>query len=322
MNRPFFLRFLCLACLLAVPAFAKEREVYDESIESTRDFDLLGGPSREGPEHEWQIVLDYEQKNKLKKAIKHAGYLTKAWPDHPLAVKAQRKKGDLYFAREEYPKAFDAYQGLIDNYVGSFVYADVLKQQLECARKTEHKVYHALFGLTSYEDPMDAIPLYRQLLTNAPHMADAPQILFDMGEIYLRESKYLEAIQEFKLLEQRYPESDLSEFAVIRTADAYAKLSKRNPSDVRPIEGELSTLDHYLSRYPLGEKVNEIRLRQKKVYEKLAGQHFTLGEYYENILRRPDSALVIYRSLLEQFPDSEWTGPARERILDLSQLAN
>ncbi|MDF3129993.1 tetratricopeptide repeat protein [Kiritimatiellaeota bacterium B1221] len=322
MNRPLFLTLLCLTCLMAVPSSAKEREVYDESIENSRDFDLLGGPSREGPEHEWEIVLGYEKKNKLKKAIKHAGYLTKAWPDHPLAVAAQRKKGDLYFAREEYAKAFDAYQGLIDNYVGSFVYVDVLKQQLECARKTEHKVYHALFGLTSYQDPMDAIPLYRQLLTNAPHMTEAPQILLDMGEIYLREGNYLEAIQEFKLLEQRYPNSALSERAVIRTADAYAKLSKRNPSDVRPIEGELSTLDHYLSRYPLSEQVNEMRLRQKKVYEKLASQHFKLAEYYENILRRPDSALVTYRSLLEQFPDSEWTGPARERILDLSQLAN
>lgn len=322
MSRPLPFCFYILSCLLTLSAPAKDREVYDESIESTRDFDLFGGPSRKGPEAEWEKVQGYVQKDRLKKAIKHAGYLTKTWPDHPLAVEAQRIKGDLYFAREEYAKAFNAYQGLIDNYVGSFVYEKVLMQQLECARQTENKVYHALFGLTSYRDPMEAIPLYRQLLTNAPHMAEAPRILFDMGEIYLREHKQLEAIDEFKLLEQRYPASSLSKKAVIRIADAYASLAKRNPSDVRPVEGELSTLNHFLTRYPESESAAEIRLRQKKVYEKLAGIHYRQGEYYENILRRPDAALVTYQSLLQQFPDSEWTAPARERILDISQKAN
>ena len=67
MNCPFSLRLFCLACLIALPSFAKEREVYDESIESTRDFDLLGGPSREGPEKEWDITQEYLGKNKLKK---------------------------------------------------------------------------------------------------------------------------------------------------------------------------------------------------------------------------------------------------------------
>jgi len=322
MNRIFLSRVCLLTLLLTTFSSAKEREVYDESIESTRDFDLFGGPSREGPEVEWQIVQENIAKNKLKKAIKHAGYLTKAWPDNPLAVDAQRTKGDLYFALEEYPKAFDAYQGLIDNYVGSFVYADILRQQLECARKTEHKVYRSFFGLTSYKDPMEAVRLYRQLLTNAPHMKEAPRILYDLGEIYFREQKYLEAIQEFKVLEQSYPQSPLSLKAVIRTADAYEMLAKKNPTDVRPLEGELDTLNRFIHLYPEDERIAEIRLRRKKAYDRLAHLHFELAAYYENILRRPDSALVTYQSLLEQFPDSEWTAPARKRILEISQKAN
>ncbi|MGA0333269.1 MAG: tetratricopeptide repeat protein [Kiritimatiellia bacterium] len=315
--------FFCMLLLSLAPfSPAKEREVYDESIESTRDFSLLGGPSREGPEKEWQLTQENIEKNKLKKAIKHAGYLTKTWPDHPLAMQAQRIKGDLYFALEEYKLAFEAYQGLIDNYVGSFVYAEILQQQLECARKTEHMKYKALFGLTSYRDPMEAVPLYRQLLTNAPHMAEAPQILYDLGEIYFRENKFLEAIQEFRVLEQRYPGSPLSTEAVVRIADAYAKLAKRNPTDARPVEGELETLNQFLTRYPDHEKAAEIRLRRRVCYEKLAALQFELASYYENNLRRPDSALVTYKSLLEQFPDSEWTAPARERILEISQKAN
>lgn len=322
MIRPLFMFFLLLSSVCALPASAKERKVYDESIESERDFDLIGGPSREGAEAEWARVQQAVAKNKLKRAIKHAGYLTKTWPDHPLAVEAQRIKADLLFAREDYANAFQAYQVLIDNYVGSFVYAEVLVQQLECARKTENQVYHALFGLTSYTDPMEAVPLYRQLLTNAPHMHEAPQILFDLGDIYFRESKYLECIQEFQLLEQRYPDSPLAEKAALRIADAYAKLSKRNPTDARPIEGELNALNHFIAAYPESPSLADIRLRRQMVYEKMAGLHFNLAKFYETAGRRPDAALVTYRSLIERFPDSEWTVPARERILALSQKAN
>jgi outer membrane protein assembly factor BamD (BamD/ComL family) len=322
MTRPFLSFLFLIFCLSALPAGAKERKVYDESIESERNFDLIGGPSREGAEAEWALIQNAIQKNKLKRAIKHAGYLTKTWPDHPLAVDAQRIKADLLFAREDYQKAFEAYQALIDNYVGSFVYAEVLAQQLECARKTEHKVYHALFGLTNYTDPLEAVPLYRQLLTNAPHTREAPQILFDLGEIYFREGKQLEAIQEFQLLEQRYPDSPLSEHAALRIADAYAKLAKRNPTDVRPIEGELNSLNHFIAVYSESENLTDVRIRRKAVYEKMAELHFSLGKFYETAGRRPDAALVTYRSLLERFPDSEWTAPARERILALSQKVN
>lgn len=319
MNRTVFISIISFIILWTMPASAKEREGYDESISSSRKFSFFGGPSKEGPEAEWEIIQEAVQNEKLRKAITHTEYLTTAWPDHEFAVKAQRLRGDLYFAREQYQEAFQAYQELIDNYVGSFSYAEVLQLQLEAARKTEHKVYKALFGLTSFKDPIEAVPLYRQLLTNAPHMKEAPQILYDLGEIYFRKGKQLEAIQEFELLEQRYPNSPLSEKAAVRIADAYARLAKRNPTDIRPVEGELSALNHFISVYPESDKVPEIRLRQQDIYEKLAGMQYKLGTYYENILKRPDSALVTYRSLLEQFPDSEWTLPAKQRILKLSQ---
>ncbi|WFB35451.1 outer membrane protein assembly factor BamD [Kiritimatiellota bacterium B12222] len=322
MIRAFLISIFAFSLLSSLPASAKEREVYDESISSTRDFSLFGGPSKKGPEYEWKLVNEYISKNKLKKAIKHAGYITKAWPDHALAVDAQRMIGDLQFSREEYAKAFEAYQGLIDNYVGSFNYEEILDLQLECARRTQYYEYKSFFGLTSYTDPIEAVPLYRQLLTNAPHMDAAPQILFDLGTIYLQEGQQLNAIQEFNLLEQRYPDSPLSEKSVIRKADAFAKLSKRNPTDIRPIEGELETLNHFISVYPDSDNIQEIRIRRKNVYEQVAGVHFELGNFYEKNLRRPDAALVTYRSLLEQFPDSEWTVPAKERILALSQKEN
>lgn len=302
--------------------FARERPDHDESIESTRSFSIFGGPSREGPEAQWERVQEYVETNRLRKAIRHCRYLVEAWPDHELAVQAQRLQADLYFAREAYVEAFHAYQGLIDNYIGSFSYDEILHQQLEAARKTEHKVYRAFFGLSSYSQPLQAIPLYRQLLTNAPHFVDAPQILFDVGEIYFRKRQYLDSIQEYRLLEERYPNSPLAEQAAWRMAEAYGNIAKRNPTDIRPKEGEFLTLSQFLNRYPESEHLQEVRERRKTSYNHLAKMKYDQAHFYENVMNRPEAAIVGYQSVLEQFPDSSWTAAARKRILKLSSKEN
>lgn len=313
--RLFLLFLFSLSCL---SLSARDRQVFDESIESKRSFSMFGGPSREGPETEWAVVQEAVERGKLRRAIKHTEYLVKAWPDHPLAVEAQRLQGDLYFAREEYQQAFQSYQDLIDGFAGLFDYDAVLRQQLEAARKLETKVYRALFGLTSYQQPGEAIPLYRQLLTNAPRMNEAPQILFDIGEIYHRKGDYMDAVQEYRLLEQRYPNHPLAENAVLRMADSYAAMADRNPTDVRPLQGTLETLSYFKQRFPESIQLGEIRIRRKEAYDRLARVRFEQAKFYEENLRRPEAALVGYRALLEQFPDSEWTLPARERILSLT----
>jgi outer membrane protein assembly factor BamD (BamD/ComL family) len=128
----------------------------------------------------------------------------------------------------------------------------------------------------------------------------------------------MEAIQEYRLLDQRYPNHPLAENAVLRMADAYAGMADQNPTDVRPLEGALETLTYFKVRFPESIHLADIRLRRKEAYDRMAQLRYEQARFYEENLRRPDSALVGYRALLEQFPDSEWTVPARERILVLT----
>jgi len=302
--------------------FAKERPTLNESIESERKFSMFGGPTKEGPEAEWENIQDAMDRDKLSKAIKHTEYLVTAWPDHPLAVDALRLQGDLYFAKEEYKEAFQSYQDLIDSFAGQFDYEAVLRQQLEAARKEETKKYKAFFGLNTFQRPKQAIPLYRQLLTNAPQLKEAPQILFDIAEIYHRKRNFMQAIQEYRLLEQRFPKHPLAENAVRRMAEAYVALANRTPTDIRPLEGALDTLTYFKARFPESAQLPEIRLRRKEVYDRMAKIRFNQAEFYEENLQRPQAALVGYQALLQQFPDSEWTVPARERILDITNKSN
>lgn len=305
-----------LPALFASPLPA--REAYSENFEDSRKFHLFGGPSRKGPEDQWQRCQEFVQDEKFRKAIRHTGYLVDTWPDHPLAVEAQRLQADLLFAREEYQAAFDAYQTLIDRFAGLFDYDEILAQQLECARKKENKVYSSFFGLGSYEKPLEAIPLYRKVLVNAPHIREAPEILHTIGQIYLGRKKFGEAADEFTRLEQEFADSPFSELAALGRAEAYRGMAKKNPTDLRPQEAELAALDHFIHTYPDSERLPDVRLRKKKVYDQMAEARFEKGQFYENTLKEPDAALVMYQSVLKQYPDSEWTARAEARILNLS----
>lgn len=307
-----------LLTALCLPSLPAREEAFTETFEDNRSFHLFGGPSRKGPEDQWERCQGFVEEGKLRKAIRHTRYLVETWPDHPRAVDAQRLHADLLFAREEYKAAFDAYQGLIDRFAGLFDYDEILAQQLECARKKQNKVYSSFFGLGSYEKPLEAIPLYRSILVNAPHIREAPEILHTIGEIYLDRKKYSEAVEEFTRLEQEFPESPFSESAALGRADAYRGMARKSPTDLRPKMAELAALDHFNQTYPESERIEDIRLRKKEVYDHLAQNRFEKGLFYEETLDEPAAAKVIYRSVLEQYPDSEWTAKAEARILSLS----
>jgi outer membrane assembly lipoprotein YfiO len=312
--------FSAILLITALLPFAHAAEdSFTETLEDNRKFHLFGGPKKEGPEAQWDYCQELVEKEKFRKAIRHAKYLVQTWPDHPRAVEAQRLRADLHFAKEEYQFAFDAYQELIENFAGLFDYNDVLTQQLECARKLENKVYKAFFGLNTYQQPLEAIPLYRQVLVNAPHIRDAPEILFTIGNIYMGRKQYINAVAEYDRLEQQFPDSPFSELAALRRAEAYQERARQTPTDVQPLEAELMALNHFLETYPDSERIPDARLRMKSVYDRLAELRFEKGVFYQESLREPEAALTIYRSLLEQYPDSEWTVQARERILSLTQ---
>ncbi len=307
-----------LLLALASPADAPPaRSPHEETLESRRNFSLLSSEERRNPDTQWQRLQDLVQRKRLKAATRQAAYFADTWPDDPRAADAQRLRADLYFARGRFKEAFEAYQGLIDQHAGRFPYEEVIAQQVECATRLEHKIHSAFFGLSTWTDPLEAIPLYRQILTNAPRLALSPELLHRIGEIQFRKHLHDEAIAEFNLLEQRYPKSPYAEKAALRRADAFEEIVRKHPTDLAPLESARDALDHFLETYPESESRQEALSRRATAQQRLASLRFQQARFYEVRARNPQAALAAYRAFLQQFPDSEWTAPARERILTL-----
>ena len=298
---------------------AKETDTgFEDNLDAQRKFSLFGRAAREGAEAQWVRCNEYVNQNKIKKAIKHCGYLVDAWPDHALANDAQRLKADLLFAQGEFKDAFDAYQFMITDFSGRFDYDAVIQQQLETARKIETETHTTLFGFSHYTKPSNAIPHYRTLMANAPEMVVMPEIGYRIGEIMLEQKKYEEALTEFEQVEQRYPNTPTAIRAAFQRAQSYIHLAKKNKQDARAIENAWAAVSVFLSTYPGNEFSEKAYKQQQNLHNQLAAIRFKQAEFYEVRAGNRKAALVCYEALTVEFPDSDWTLKAKSRIDALS----
>ncbi len=311
--------FALVVLMLMLPGLqASERKAHEEDLRDKKLLAIFGRAKMDTPEDQWAYVHELVGEERYRKAEKAAAALVKTWPDHSLAVKAQKARADLQFVRENYASAFELYQELIEGYAGLFDYEQVISQQYECAVKLQEQEFSSFFGLSSYESPEEAIPLYKQLLENAPHLNIAPEIHQRIIQIYLDKKMYHEAVAQMNLLEQRYPRNELAEWAAQERGKAFQDLAARYPNDRSPLKSAYDAYQHFLRHYPNSEALPEVRLALRDCYNDLARRKFEQAEYYEKRARNPRAALVMYRVLVEQFPDSEWTETAEERILAIT----
>jgi outer membrane protein assembly factor BamD (BamD/ComL family) len=287
-------------------------QAFEESFDDQRGFRLFGGPSRQGPEHQWERIQEAMEAGRLRRAIRRANQLVRAWPDHELAPAAQRLVGDLYRERGNIEAAFNAYQALIDAYAGLFDYQEILDIQLELAEELQHRVIRALF--TSYTQPQEAIPLYQQIIINAPHAEITPELMFRIGDIHLQRRKFREAIDAFNQVEDRFPDSEFAMKAALNRARAFERLARRFPTDASTTISALHAFAHFLDNYPDAEAVDEARERMEYFYDLAARNQYELAVFYETRMSKPEAARVTLQTLLQEFSESEWAVKAATRL--------
>lgn len=287
-------------------------EAFEESFEDQRGFRLFGGPSRQGPEHQWERIEEAKEAGRTRRAIRRARQLVLAWPDHELAPRAQRLIGDLYRKRGNPEAAFDALQDLINAYAGLFDYQEVLDLQLELAEEVEHRVTRALF--TRYTQPQDAIPLYRQLIINAPHADITPELMFRIGDIQLNRRRFRDAVEEFNLLEERFPDSEFAMKGSWHRARAFDRLARRYPTDASVVLSAWQAYLSFLNTHPGSEYADEAEERMTHYYNLAAERQYQLAVFYEERMSKPEAARVTLESLLQEFSESDWAVRAADRL--------
>lgn len=309
-----------------------------------RGFHLFTRPKRKTPEAQWAYVQKLRSGGHTRAAAKQALALRLFWPYAAEAPEAQLAHARLLEERGYFFDAFDAYQYLLDHYAGQFDFSDVIASQRRLARTAMTARYGRFLFLPGFHSPERAVPLFQKIVVNAPEEEATAEDYYLMGTALERTYDYDQAIHAYFTTMNRFPGSSSAEKAAYAQAMAHIKVSNASPNDKRALDTAVAAAMLYLQRHPQqewqsaaasdeGMDVEEYRswrvqadrreaiLRELRgLTERQATRAFELAEYYDKILKRPESARIEYQTFLDKFPNDARAETARGRLKALSSI--
>lgn len=283
-----------------------------------RGFHLFTRPKKRTPEAQWQHVQHLEQIGKIRAAANQAYALRLFWPLSPEAPAAQLRYARLLEQRGKWLNAFDAYQHLVENYPGHFEFNEVIRRQMDIARKVMDLKKGKFLFLPGFHAPERAIPLFEKIVASAPESPLAAEAFFRIGEANERIYEYSLAIDAYFNTLNRFPESEWAEKAAFAQARCHVQISDDSPNDKQALDTARAACQLYLQRHPDSPRRTEIETDLARLHDQQAANAFALARYYDRILRNPESALIEYREFIALFPDDKRVPEARRRIEQLS----
>lgn len=303
---------------VALNALAAEK-VYEETSGRTKWY-LFRRPKMKTAPAQLVYADQLLEQGRTKRAMRHYLALTRFWPESPEAGEAQYKYARLTDQRGKLLDAFDEYQRLFDHHTGFFPYEPVLQRQFEIAKQVMHTRKGKFFIFPGFAAPERAAPLFEKIVQNGPQSEHAPEAQFLMGKAYEESLEYEQAVAAYMKAQQRYSWSPFAGQASFRTAHCYYLLAQESPNNKQLIENAWAATVLFLSSYPKSEHAETAREYAATLRRQRAHLAYNTAVYYDRIEKRPESALIAYRTLVREYPDSDWTEMAKSRIEELSKL--
>jgi outer membrane protein assembly factor BamD len=179
-----------------------------------------------------------------------------------------------------------------------------------------HANYESGKAAFDRSDWADAILDLKAYVEQYPGTEKTDDALFYLGESYFRQKDYTLASGQFDRLIRDFPQSTYQ-------ADALFYLARCDDLDSRPAlldqtetHRALDRYKQFLDLYPDDQHAAEARDRQRVLRDRLAEKRFKSGQLYSK-LKQPRAAAIYLRSVLEDYPESRWSGDAALLLADI-----
>ena len=224
---------ICAALLLASSALAQDE--LDGELKpppNRRRPSMFHKPRMDSPVEQLACAEALAADGKTGKAMKQYRALVHEWHNTPEAAKAQEAYARLHADKGNYPRAFDEFQYLIDNFDGQFAYANVIDEQFKIAHQVMTKRRAQWLGMPGFTSPGLALPFFEKVVANAPVGKRAAEARFYTGVIHEQAGDYEAAAAAFRAAYSRHPDSVFAMDARFRYAHCTYKISGSAPKAV------------------------------------------------------------------------------------------
>jgi len=215
-------------------------------------------------------------------------------------------------------EAFKAYQKVIDTYP----YTELVDEVIE----REYKIADAFFlgkkmkivGKWQIPAKDKAIEIFKAVADNAPYGKYADLAKFKAGMSYKDIQDYNSAILMFKDLIDRYPNSPVIDKARFQLAECSKLLAVKPAYDQTPTNLARQEFEDFLKKHPDSEMAPDAKQVVEKLKSREAENAYETAKFYE-ARRAPQSAIIYYKDIIQNYPDTEWAKKAQERLNELEK---
>ena len=299
--------------LLAIPAayaqdeFNQAKPDAPPAAASRKHPGFFHRPAKSSPAEQLAYAQSLAQAGKARAAMRQFNDLVCQWHNAPEAVIAQESYARLLLDARRYDKAFEEFQYLVDRFPGRFNYAALMTRPRRL-----------LFFKVSNSGE-DALPLFEQIIRNAPDWERTPEAQFFVGAIHEKNGDFDKAVSAYEQVQFRHPNSAFAAGAAYKRANCLCALANEAPRDEVRLREALAALAAFLRDYRGDPNAGTAEKDLEALNDRLAAMYYERASFYDRIARRPESAVIAYRDFYNRFPLSPQAAVAKERAEQLQE---
>jgi outer membrane protein assembly factor BamD len=274
--------------------------------------------AKDTPEDQMEYAKKFYEAKNFKDSLREFKKLLKSYPLSKEAPVAQYYVGRIMEDMDNLYGAFKAYQKVIDTYP----YTELVDEVIE----REYKIADAFFAgkmikiVGKWQIPAKdkAIEIFKAVADNAPYGKYADLAKFKAGMSYKDIQDYDSAILMFKDVIDRYPNSAVMDKARFQLAECSKLLAVKPAYDQTPTNLARKEFEDFLKKHPDSDMAPDAKQVVDKLKSREAENMYETGRFYE-ARRAPESAVIYYKDIVRNYPDTEWAKLAQERLDEIEK---
>jgi outer membrane protein assembly factor BamD (BamD/ComL family) len=259
----------------------------------------------------------YENSGKTGKAISTYKDIIKSYPYADASAEARFSQGRLYDQQGDLIKAFEAYQGLISLHPGSSHYKAAIKRQETVAHAAANEIIKNNFlGMKTRISPEKTEKMLGQVRDNAPRALSAPKAQFAIGRVWQKNGTAAKSIAAYQRIGTEYPTSIQAPEALYQTGEIIMLKSEEGNQNTANVNRARDIFTDLIQRYPNHRRAADARNRLAKLGGQDIQRSYDTAEFYRK-KGNSQSAIFYYREVLRISKRGPLYNQAKRRITEL-----
>ncbi len=233
--------------------------------------------------------------------------IIKSNPETELANESQMHIGKSYFLVGDYKSSFNAYEQLIEANPGTRRLQEILDREFQV-------------GLAQMErDEYGAIKVFERIIERNPLGFIAADAQVKIAECYYQLREFDQAEANFLSVMENYPNSEWVPYSQFRIP--YCRLSniRIQERNYDLLSKSREGFEIYLANNPQGALVGKTKEIIVEIDIAMAERDYEVGIFYLR-QKRPDAAFIYFKSVMKDYPNTEWASMAEEKIKMLKDV--